>query len=284
MSLIQLLECNDTLGTCCNDYALVSALDTGRKIMQLLQVIAPIVLIVMSSIELIRLMVNPELKTGLKGIFYKYFAAVVIFFIPIIVDAILLLLPETFSVSACWEEAKVSAEALRTLKHEYIGADDETSSPFIIDASEYNPGEKRPNNNSAPTGSGSGSEKGKAIVQYARQFVGQPYLFGGSWNGELPYTATDCSGFVQGVFRHNGISLPRSSSAQFAATNTYTLVTGEIKAGDLVMYNGHVGILTGNGNEIIHAKGKNYGVVADPDYTTCSSHMIRGIMRINGVN
>jgi len=50
------------------------------------------------------------------------------------------------------------------------------------------------------------------------------------------------------------------------------------------MYNGHVGILTGNGNEIIHAKGKNYGVVADPDYTTCSSHMIRGIMRINGVN
>ena len=131
---------------------------------------------------------------------------------------------------------------------------------------------------------GQGSAKGKAIVAYAKQFVGKQYVWGGSWNGELPYTGTDCSGFVQGVFRHNGINLSRTTYTQWADKGTYTLVHGEIKAGDLVMYDGHVAILTGNGNEIVHAKGSKWGIVVDSDYKSSSSHAILGIMRINGVN
>ena len=115
--------------------------------------------------------------------------------------------------------------------------------------------------------------------------IGQKYVYGGSWNGELPYTPTDCSGFVQGVFRHFGISLKRTTSTQWADKSKFTLVSSsDIRAGDLVMYDGHVGILTGNGAELIHAKGSKWGVVKDKDYRKCSSHAILGIMRIKGVN
>ena len=46
MRLAQILECNDTLGTCCNDYALVSLLDTVRKMLNLFQILIPIILTV----------------------------------------------------------------------------------------------------------------------------------------------------------------------------------------------------------------------------------------------
>ena len=134
-------------------------------------------------------------------------------------------------------------------------------------------------------GSSRGSATGQAIVQYAKSFVGQQYVWGGTWNGEVPYTGTDCSGFVQGVYRHFGISLARTTSEQWADTSKYNVVSSnDIRAGDLVMYDGHVGILTGNGTEIVHAKGAKWGVVLESDYRGCSSHAIRGIMRIKGVN
>ena len=116
--------------------------------------------------------------------------------------------------------------------------------------------------------------------------VGKSYSFGGYWNGELPYTPTDCSGFVQGVFKHSGIKLTRSTYTQWADKSSYTLVKNgdEIRAGDLVMYNGHVAILTGNGREIVHAKGRKWGIVVDSDYRSSSSKSILGIMRIKGVN
>ncbi len=291
MSLVQILECNDTLGTCCSDFGLVLGLDAFRKALLLIQLIAPIVLIIWSCVELIRLMNNPDDKKGVKPLITKYIAAAVCFFVPVFVDALLGLMPETFSVSACWEEAKLSAEIVRTFDNGYIGEEDQAMSHLFIDPGDYEKGNerkkptpKRDGGTSTSTGSGNGSATGKSIVEYARKFVGQRYVYGGTWNGEIPYTPTDCSGFVQGVFRHHGISLPRDTGSQWNAKGTYTLVSGEIRAGDLIMYNGHVGILTGNGTEIIHAKGTKWGVVADSDYRTCSSKAIRGIMRINGVN
>jgi cell wall-associated NlpC family hydrolase len=284
MSLFQILECNDTLGTCCNDYGLVSALDVSRKVFNLFQIVVPIILIVFSSIQFIKLVVNPDTKNGLKSIINKYLAAAIVFFIPIVVNVVLGMMPETFEVAACWEEAKISAEVVRTQSNSYISPTDKTTSPILINSDDYAKGEAT-SSDSSLTGTGEGSATGQAIVAYAKKFVGQKYVWGGTWNGELPYTGTDCSGFVQGVFKHFGISLTRTTSSQWADTSSYTLVTsGSIKAGDLVMYDGHVGILTGNGNEIVHAKGAKWGVVTDSDYKSCSSHAILGIMRINGVN
>lgn len=84
---------------------------------------------------------------------------------------------------------------------------------------------------------------GNAIVDYARQFLGVPYV----WGGTTP-AGFDCSGFTSYVYAKFGISLPRTSAAQ---ANIGTRVSAaEARPGDLVTWPGHVGIYTGNGNNI----------------------------------
>lgn len=295
MELFQVLDCNTTLGTCCNDYALVSVLDTTRRIFELIQLIVPILLILMAVIQFVKLSINPEMKGGLRQVLNKVIAAFIIFLLPVLIDSALGITSSNFKVSACWEQAKVSSEITYSSNRSYV-SDNETSrlSPMIINPDLYQrgkpkptptPGASGPNAGYINAGTGEGSSTGKAIVDYAKQFIGQRYVFGGRWNGELPYTATDCSGFVSGVYKHFGFNLYPQTEVMWNERSKYTLVSsGNIQAGDVVMYDGHVGILTGNGNEIIHAKGSKWGIVKDSDYTRCSSHAIRGIMRINGVN
>ena len=97
------------------------------------------------------------------------------------------------------------------------------------------------------TSSGStSSASGDAVVSYASQFIGNPYVYGGNslTNG------IDCSGFVQQVFAHFGYSLPRTSDAQAGSGRGITY--SESRAGDIIVYSGHVAILTGDGG-IVHA-------------------------------
>jgi cell wall-associated NlpC family hydrolase len=82
-----------------------------------------------------------------------------------------------------------------------------------------------------------------AIVNYARQFLGTPYV----WGGTTP-AGFDCSGFTQYVFRNFGIELPRTSSGQ--STVGTRVSAADARPGDLVWWPGHVGIYTGNGNNI----------------------------------
>lgn len=285
MQYFQILACNDTLGTCCNDYGLVALLDIMRKAFDLIQLIIPILLLVMATVQFIQLMANPEMKNGMKKLTNKFIAAVIVFFIPMLVDVMISWMPsnQQFQVSACWKQAKISNEVLKLQKSTYIRPNKHKESTSIL----INPGDYKPGNppDNTPGGSGQGSATGNAIVSYAKGFVGQRYVWGGTWNGELPYTGTDCSGFVQGVFKHHGIKLTRTTYSQWDDKGSYTLVNpSDIRAGDLVMYDGHVGILTGNGTELVHAQSTKTGVVLSPDYRTCSSHAILGIMRINGVN
>ena len=95
-------------------------------------------------------------------------------------------------------------------------------------------------------GGGGYSATGEAVVAYASQFIGNPYVYGGNslTNG------IDCSGFTQQVFAHFGYSLPRVSDAQAGAGRGISY--SEHRAGDIIVYSGHVAILTGDGG-IIHA-------------------------------
>ena len=104
---------------------------------------------------------------------------------------------------------------------------------------------------SASTGS---SSLGQSIVNYAKQFLGNPYVYGGTslTNG------ADCSGFVQSVYAHFGISLPRTSEAQRSAGYSVGSLANA-KPGDLICYYGHVGIYIGN-NAIIHASNEASGI------------------------
>ena len=83
---------------------------------------------------------------------------------------------------------------------------------------------------SAPSGS-----NGQAVVNYASQFVGNPYVYGGSslTNG------TDCSGFVMSVYAQFGISLPHSSSAMRSVG--YGVSTSDMQPGDIICYSGQIG-------------------------------------------
>lgn len=87
------------------------------------------------------------------------------------------------------------------------------------------------------------SSSGSAIVNIARQFVGTPYV----WGGSTP-AGFDCSGFTSYVYAQAGINLPRNSGAQRSAGQVVS--ASQAQPGDLVWWPGHIGIYTGNGNHI----------------------------------
>lgn len=105
------------------------------------------------------------------------------------------------------------------------------------------------NNYKPPTGG-----TGQDVVNYAMQFIGTPYKYGGT---DL-YKGIDCSGFVQQVYAAFGVKLPRTSKEQRSVG--YAVKESQLKPGDIVCYSGHVGIYVGNGN-IIHASNKNKRIV-----------------------
>ncbi|MBD5459340.1 MAG: SH3 domain-containing protein [Lachnospiraceae bacterium] len=108
---------------------------------------------------------------------------------------------------------------------------------------------------------GEGNELGVAVAQYALQFVGNPYVYGGTslTNG------ADCSGFVMSVYANFGVSLPHSSGAD--RKQGYAVDGLEnAQPGDLICYSGHVALYIGNG-QIVHASSRKTGIkVSNANY------------------
>lgn len=117
----------------------------------------------------------------------------------------------------------------------------------------------------SPTGS-----TGADVAQFALQFVGNPYVYGGSslTNG------TDCSGFVMSVYNNFGVSLPHSSAADRSVGATVNGLENA-QAGDIICYSGHVGIYIGNG-QIVHASTERTGIIV----SNASYRSILSIRRI----
>lgn len=98
----------------------------------------------------------------------------------------------------------------------------------------------------------------QALIQYAKQFLGNPYVYGGTSLTD----GADCSGFVQQIFKHFGITTGRSSRDQYA--NAQSISFEQLQPGDLVFYASgdyinHVAIYAGDG-VIIHAANARTGI------------------------
>ena len=116
-----------------------------------------------------------------------------------------------------------------------------------------------------PTGS-----TGDDVVKFAMQFVGNPYVYGGTslTNG------ADCSGFVMSVYANFGVSLPHSSAADRSVGATVNGIENA-QPGDIIYYSGHVGIYAGNG-QIVHASTSKTGIIV-------SSATYRSILSIRRI-
>ncbi len=103
---------------------------------------------------------------------------------------------------------------------------------------------------------------GQDVVNYACQFIGNPYV----WGGESLTNGVDCSGFVMKVYEAFGVKLPHSST-QLRSVGSRVEVS-DMQPGDIVCYSGHVGIYIGNG-QIVHASNSRDGIkISNAYYTT----------------
>ena len=114
------------------------------------------------------------------------------------------------------------------------------------------------------------SEMGVAVAEYALQFVGNPYVYGGTslTNG------ADCSGFVMSVYANFGIKLPRTSAADRSQGSAVDGLENA-QPGDLICYSGHVALYIGNG-QIVHASNSKTGIIV----SNASYRKILAIRRI----
>lgn len=144
----------------------------------------------------------------------------------------------------------------------------ETEAP-IVDVPETEPPIVEEPETEAPPASSTGEQ----IVAYALQFVGNPYV----WGGTSLTDGADCSGFTQSVFAAFGIYLPRTAEEQAYGGGT-PVDLGSLQPGDLIFYSdggyiGHVSIYIGNG-QVVHASSPSTGIiVSDRSYRSEASAM-----------
>ncbi len=149
------------------------------------------------------------------------------------------------------EEARKKAEEEAKKKNETVTESTEAPAEEPDPYSEESPAEAEP----APSQSydPGNSSKGQEIANFALQYVGYPYVSGGTSLTE----GCDCSGFTSAVFANFGISLPRTSYSQSTAGREVSYASAQ--PGDIIYYGGHVGIYIGNG-QIVHASTAATGI------------------------
>ena len=172
------------------------------------------------------------------------------------------------------EERKRREEEERKRKEEEERRRMEAEANNSSGESNSQPSESSSSSSSSSSGGSSnvasgGSAAGQSIASYACQFIGNPYVAGGTslTNG------ADCSGFVWRVFKDKGYTVPRTS---WELRNVGTEVSySNAQPGDIICYAGHVGIYIGNGN-IVHASTPKSGI----KITTATYKSILSVRRV----
>ena len=167
------------------------------------------------------------------------------------------------------EERKAEEEAARALEEQAQRQQEEANASASTSSNSDNTSSSSSSTSSSTSQSSSSNSSDKSynsagsttrqnIVNFAVQFVGNPYVYGGTslTNG------ADCSGFTQSVYRNFGISISRTSREQ--ATNGSSVSLSNVQPGDLIFYKngstiGHVALYIGNG-QVVHASSPQSGI------------------------
>lgn len=284
MGYFQILSsCSSDLGNCCTNPAIIVILENLRRIFNLVQLIVPILLIVFATIKFSQLAMDPDRKNGLKEVKNSFLAAAIVFFIPVFMDAVLTIIPNTFSVSACWDNAKVSAETYRSYNFKYSPYDDayknKTTAKIIQNGDGYEPSE--PGSDSSGSGVNAASAKGilegaeKVHTMYEKNgwayytSLGQLRWNDIEYSTNNPSKMTCCATFVGSALYVGGVfSASELNKSQYnynsqlgidtlCKEHGWTKITsyGSLAAGDIVIMSGpgggstpgHVQIYAGNG-------------------------------------
>jgi len=240
----------------CSDYGIALYIHIIRQVLDIVHIVVPIVLMVMVAINLIQLMMDPDDQKKIKMSRFKnkIIAAVIVFFIPYIMNLTVEIIsysglsPEDFNLAGCYRAADDTTtimheteeyNAMSPIKRQKVNLDIDID---LNDTSELDDGKTK------------GTKKGKQIVKYAKKFIGNKYV----WGGTSLTNGTDCSGFTMRVYEKFGYSLPRTSGEQSKAGKA-VMALKDAQAGDLIHYDGHIAIYEGNG-KIVHASNKRDGI------------------------
>lgn len=272
--------CSKELSSCCHDPGIISLIAIIKNIMDIVQIIVPILLIVYLSIQLTRMVVNPEEKKGMSKIKNQILATILVFVVPVIVNAFMNIMPQTFQISACWNVAGGKDEVIMSKSQEYKNVHKEKANKLFNDRSAYEKGEKRQENNSTGEAGGLAAGDAKGIIEGAekvhKMYESQRWFYYSSlgqlkWNDikystNNPSKATCCATFVGSAFLVGGV-FPEGTINKYnynsvdginslCKAHNWIKVSsyGSLKAGDIVIMTapgssgpGHVQIYAGNG-------------------------------------
>lgn len=118
-----------------------------KNVLTIVQIFGPILLIIFASINITKMMMNPEEKKGIKKIINQFLAAIILFFVPLLIDVLMNMLGSNYKISACWKDATKPQS-----KTSYMKTTEKNEQTIIPNPAEYEKGKKRPktqnNNNS----------------------------------------------------------------------------------------------------------------------------------------
>ena len=173
---------------------------------------------------------------------------------------------------AAQQRAAAEAEREQAQRPASPSRDEQPSAPAKEDNDDKKDEGKKPSGGSGSSSDSnvSTSGSGQAVADYACQFVGNPYV----WGGESLTNGADCSGFIKAVYAHYGVSLPHSSYSLRSVGRAVS--ASEMQPGDIVCYDGHVAIYIGGGR-IVHASNQKDGIKISPNYAYRTVVAIRRI-------
>ena len=193
----------------CQNLDLLAILSVVRKIILLIQIIGPIIALISLSIHLIRLMKNPDDKKILKRIDTCILALLLIFFVPVLVNAVFSWLDDSTVFSSCWNQADYSFSTTQ-----YIPVEKEKEKTSVIsDPGDYEKGSPKPSSSALNSDAGGGVIDGSCYAEYVN----------GTWYGKITVDTTKVSGNHY-KFINAGKVVQEGSSTTYQSSNNFELL------------------------------------------------------------